>query len=237
MGLVEGKVALVTGAGSGIGRASAQAFAREGAKVVVADVVVEGGEETVQTIKASGGDAIFIKCDVSKAADVEAAVQAAVDTYGKLDCAHNNAGIEGPMAPTADYAEADWDRVLAFNLKGVWLSMKYEIPRMLAGGGGAIVNTASIAGLVGFQGLPAYSASKWGVNGLTKVTALEYATAGIRVNSVCQGVIQTPMVDRLVAANPAMEAGLVAGTPWGVWASPVRSPKPLSGSARTGPRS
>jgi len=215
MGLVDGKVALVTGAGSGIGRASAQAFAREGAKVVVADVVVEGGEETVQMIKASGGDAIFVKCDVSKAADVEAAVQAAVDTYGQLDCAHNNAGIEGPMAPTADYAEADWDRVLAINLKGIWLSMKYEIPRMLAGGGGAIVNTASIAGLVGFQGLPAYSASKWGVNGLTKVTALEYAKAGIRVNSVCPGVIQTSMVDRLVAANPAMEAGLVAGTPLG----------------------
>ena len=215
MGLVDGKVALVTGAGSGIGRASAQAFAREGAKVVVADVVVEGGEETVQMIKASGGDALFIKCDVSKAVDVEAAVQATVDTYGKLDCAHNNAGIEGPMAPTADYAEADWDRVLDINLKGVWLSMKYEIPRMLAGGGGAIVNTASIAGLVGFQGLPAYSASKWGVNGLTKVAALEYAQAGIRVNSVCPGVIQTPMVDRLVAANPAMEAGLVAGTPLG----------------------
>jgi len=215
MGLVDGKVALVTGAGSGIGRASAQAFVREGAKVVVADVVVEGGEETIQMIRADGGEAIFVRCDVSKAADVEAAVQAAVDTYGKLDCAHNNAGIEGPTAPTADYAEADWDRVLGINLKGVWLSMKYEIPRMLAAGGGAIVNTASIAGLVGFQGLPAYSASKWGVNGLTKVAALEYAKAGIRVNSVCPGVIQTSMVDRLIAANPAMEAGLVAGTPLG----------------------
>jgi len=215
MGLVDGKVALVTGAGSGIGRGSAIAFAQEGAKVIVADVVVEGGEETVRMIKDAGGEAAFIKCDVSKAADVEAMVKFAVDTYGTLDYAHNNAGIEGPMSPTADYAEADWDKVISINLKGVWLCMKSEIPVMLAGGGGAIVNTASIAGLVGFQGLPAYSASKWGVNGITKAAALEYAQAGIRVNSVCPGVIQTAMVDRLVSAQPEMEAGLLAGTPMG----------------------
>lgn len=221
MGFLEGKVALVTGAGSGIGRASAQAFAREGAKVVVAEVVVEGGLETVEMIKATGGDATFIRCDVAQTADVQAAVRCAVDTYGRLDCAHNNAGIEGPMAPTADYLEADWDRVLGINLKGIWLSMKYEIPAMLAVGGGAIVNTASIAGLVGFQGLPAYTASKYGVNGLTKSAALEYAQAGIRVNSVCPGVIHTKMVDRLVAATPAMEAGLVAGTPLGRMGEPV----------------
>src|SRR5450830_610759 len=215
MGLVEGKIALVTGAGSGIGRASARAFAREGAKVVVVDVVVGGGEETVAMIKADGGDAVFVRCDVSSAAEVEAAVKSAVDPDGRLDCAHNNAGIEGPMTSTVDYAEADWDRLLGINLKGEWLCMKYEIPRMLTGGGGAIVNTASIAGLVGFQGLPSYSASKFGVNGITKVAALEYAPVGIRVNSVCPGVIQTPMVDRLIAANPEMEAALVAGTPMG----------------------
>jgi NAD(P)-dependent dehydrogenase (short-subunit alcohol dehydrogenase family) len=215
MGLVEGKIALVTGAGSGIGRASARAFAREGAKVVVVDVVVDGGEETVTLIKADGGDAVFVRCDVSSAAEVEAAVKTAVDTYGRLDCAHNNAGIEGPMSSTVDCAEADWDRLFGINLKGEWLCMKYEIPRMLTGGGGAIVNTASIAGLVGFQGLPSYSASKFGVNGITKVAALDYASVGIRVNSVCPGVIQTPMIDRLVAANPEMEAALVAGTPMG----------------------
>jgi NAD(P)-dependent dehydrogenase (short-subunit alcohol dehydrogenase family) len=191
------------------------AFAQEGARVVVADIVVEGGQETVKMIKDAGGDAAFVKCDVSKAADVEAAVKFAVDTYGKLDCAHNNAGIEGPMSSTADYTEADWDRVIGINLKGVWLCMKSEIPEMLKVGGGAIVNTASIAGLVGFQGLPAYSASKWGVNGITKAAALEYAQAGIRVNSVCPGVIQTAMVDRLVSAQPEMEAGLLAGTPMG----------------------
>lgn len=221
MGLVEGKVAIVTGAASGIGRASAQAFAREGAKVIVSDVVVEGGEETVKMIKASGGEATFVRCDVAKAADVEALVKAAVDTYGKLDCANNNAGIEGPMASTADYTEADWDRVIGINLKGVWLSMKYEIRAMLTTGGGAIVNTSSIAGLVGFQGLTAYSASKFGVNGITKVAALEYAKAGIRVNSVCPGVIQTPMVDRLVAAHPEMEPALIAGTPMGRVGQPI----------------
>ena len=215
MGLVEGKIAFVTGAGSGIGRASARTFAREGAKVVVVDVVVDGGEETVALIEADGGDAVFVRCDVSSATEVEAAVKTAVDTYGRLDCAHNNAGIEGPTSSTADYAEADWDRLLGINLKGAWLCMKYEIPRMLTGGGGAIVNTASIAGLVGFQGLPSYTASKFGVNGITKAAALEYALGGIRVNSVCPGVIQTSMIDRLVAANPEMEAALVAGTPMG----------------------
>ncbi|MBE0417819.1 MAG: SDR family oxidoreductase [Coriobacteriia bacterium] len=220
MGLVDGKVALVTGAGSGIGRGTAIAFAQEGAKVIVADIVVDGGEETVKMIKDAGGEAAFVKCDVSKATDVGATVKFAVDTYGRLDYAHNNAGIEGPMSSTADYAEADFDKVIAINLKGVWLCMKYEIPQMLAGGGGAIVNTASIAGLVGFQGLPAYTASKWAVNGMTKAAALEYAQAGIRVNSVCPGVIQTAMVERLVEATPELEAGLVAGTPMGIMGQP-----------------
>lgn len=213
MGLVEGKIALVTGAGSGIGRASARAFAREGAKVVVVDVVVGGGEETVAMIKADGGDAVFVRCDVSSAAEVEAAVKTAVDTYGRLDCAHNNAGIEGPMTSTVDYAEADWDRLLGINLKGEWLCMKYEIPRMLARGGGAIVNTASFAGIVGMEGLASYSASKFGVVGISKVAALEYGSMGIRVNAVCPGPIRTSMIDRLVEANPAVEAELLARSP------------------------
>jgi len=215
MGLVEGKVAIVTGAGSGIGRASAQAFAREGAKVVVADVVVEGAKQTVDMIRDSGGEATFVRCDVSKAVDVEALVKAAVDKYGRLDCAHNNAGVEGAMGATADYTEVEWDRVIDINLKGTWLSMKYEIPQMIAGGGGAIVNTASALGLVGSRGMPAYCTSKFGINGVTKVAALEYAQAGIRVNSVCPGVISTPMIERLLAEQPEMEAGFVAATPVG----------------------
>src|ERR1041384_1610714 len=166
-GLVDGKIALVTGASSGIGRASALAFAREGAKVVVADVVVEGGEETVNLVKHAGGEAIFVKADVAKAAEVEALVAQAVQTYGRLDCAHNNAGIEGPGAATVEYAEEMWDRVIAINLKGVWLCMKYEIPQMLKTGRGTIVNTASTAGLVGYPSGSAYVASKHGVVGLT----------------------------------------------------------------------
>lgn len=214
-GKFDGKVALVTGSGSGIGRASALAFAKEGAKVIVADVSVEGGKETVEMIKKAGGKATFVKTDVAKAAEVEALINKGVETYGRLDYAHNNAGIEGPMATTADLTEQDWDRVLSINLKGIWLCMKSEIPQMLKQDGGAIVNTASIAGLVGFQGMAAYTASKFGVNGLTKVAALDYAKANIRVNSVCPGVIHTSMVDRLIAINPAMEPGLVAGTPLG----------------------
>lgn len=216
----EGKVALVTGAGSGIGRASALAFAREGAKTVVADVVVEGGEETVRMIKEAGGEALFVKTDVSKAAEVEALIQKVVETYGRLDYAHNNAGIEGTMAPTADCTEENWDRTISINLKGVWLCMKYEIPQMLKQGGGAIVNTASVAGLVGFQGLPAYAASKGGVVQLTRVAALEYAKAGIRVNAVCPGVIRTPMVERLLSGQPEAEAGFIAMEPVGRMGKP-----------------
>jgi NAD(P)-dependent dehydrogenase (short-subunit alcohol dehydrogenase family) len=214
-GRVDGKVALVTGAGSGIGRATALTFAREGAKIVVADIVVAGGEETVRMIKAAGGDAVFVKVDASKAAEVEAMVKKVVDTYGRLDCAFNNAGIEGAITPTADYTEEDWDRVIAINLKGVWLCMKAEIPQMLKQGGGAIVNTASVAGLVGFQGLSAYVASKHGVNGLTKTAALEYAKSGIRVNAVCPGVINTPMVQRAFGASPQLSETFVAIEPVG----------------------
>jgi NAD(P)-dependent dehydrogenase (short-subunit alcohol dehydrogenase family) len=221
-GSLEGKVALVTGGGSGIGRASALAFAREGARVVVADVVVAGGTETVTSIKSTGGNATFIQADVAKAGEVEALIAATVATYGRLDCAHNNAGIEGVAAPTAEYPETDWDRVIAINLKGVWLCMKYEIPQMQRQGGGAIVNTASIAGLVGAYRMPAYVASKHGVAGLTKAAALEYAKAGIRVNAVCPGVIRTPMVERFfLHHHPQAEARLTAFEPIGRLGTPA----------------
>ena len=224
MGRFDGKVALVTGAGSGIGRESAKLFAQEGAKVVVVDILVDCGEQTVKMVKSAGGEAAFIKCDVSKATDVETAVTFALDTYGRLDCALNNAGIEGSKVPVVDLTEAAWDKILGVNLKGVWLCMKYEIPAMLKGGGGAIVNTSSISGLVGFRKDSAYVASKHGVNGLTKTTALEYAQTGIRVNAVCPGATRTPMLDRdrLLWADAAQhEAAILAVTPLGRTAGPT----------------
>ena len=214
-GELEGKVALVTGASAGIGRESALAFASAGARVVVSDVVVDGGEETVGRIQAAGGEGTFVRADVSQTAEVEALVGQAVETYGRLDCAHNNAGIEGDMAPTADCAEANWDRTIAINLKGVWLCMRYEIPQMLRQRGGVIVNTASVAGLVGFANLPAYVASKHGIAGLTKTAALEYAEQGIRVNAVCPGVIHTAMIDRIVGGDAEAEAQFAALEPVG----------------------
>ena len=214
-GLLDGKIALITGAGSGIGRASALTFAREGAKVAVADKLVDGGQETVRMVEAAGGTASFIEVDVSDAASVKAMVNATVDTYGRLDCAYNNAGIEGQVAPTDSYADDMFDKVIAVNLTGVWLCMKYEIPRLLEQGGGAIVNTASGAGLIGVAGLSAYVASKHGVIGLTKTAALEYAKSGIRVNAVCPGLIQTPMVERLTAGQPQLGEALVAMEPVG----------------------
>ncbi len=220
-GLVAGKVALVTGAGSGIGRATALIFAREGAKVVVSDVTVDGGEETVRLVKQAGGEAIFVKADVAQASEVEALVSKAVQTYGRLDCAHNNAGVPGPNKMIVDITEERWDQVIAVNLTGVWHCLKYEIAQMLKQGGGAIVNTSSDAGLVGVPRVGAYVASKHGVIGLMKTAALEYAKSGIRVNAVCPGPIDTPMlrgpggerVDRLVAKMVTAQPGGRLGQP------------------------
>ena len=195
----EGKVALVTGGGSGIGRASAIALAREGAKVVIGNRNVERGEETVAMIKKAGGTASFKKTDVLISKDIEALVDYAVKTYGGLDLAFNNAGVEGDVAPTAEQTEANYDAVMDVNVKGVWLSMKYEIPRILERGGGAIVNCASVAGVVGFPNMSPYFASKHAVIGLTKVAALEYSAKGIRINAVNPAVIDTEMVDRIAA--------------------------------------
>lgn len=220
MGMVDGKVALVTGAGSGIGRATALRFAREGAKVVVADIVPEGGEETVRMIKSAGGDAVFVKCDISIAAEVDAMVAKAVETYGRLDCAANNAGIEARPAPTVDCAEEDFDRTVMINLKGTFLCMKSEIQQMLKQGGGAIVNTSSMAGMVGVPGMSAYTAAKHGIIGLTRTAALEYGTAGIRVNAVCPGAVRTPMMQQIITAMPELGKEMDENHPVGRIAEP-----------------
>ena len=204
-GMLDKKVALITGAGSGIGQATSKIFAREGARLVLADVVEAGGQATLRMVKDIGVDAIFVKADVSKSADVETAVAKAVETFGRLDCAFNNAGIGGAAKLTHEYSEAEWDRVIAINLTGVWLCMKAELSQMVKQGSGVIVNTSSIMGLTGAIRVPAYTAAKHGVAGLTKAAALEYGRLGIRINAVCPAPIYTPLLMSSFEKRPDIE--------------------------------
>jgi len=217
---LEGKVGLVTGGTSGVGRDTAVLFAEAGIKVVVAGRREPEGQETIELIRAVGGDGLFVKTDVSKASEVEALIQKAVEKFGRLDLAFNNAGIEGVWVPIVRQSEEDWDRTIATNLKGVWLCLKYEMRQMLKqGGGGAIVNMSSIMGSIGSAGASAYSASKHGVIGLTKSAALENARSGIRVNAVCPGVIETPMATRLFG-TPQVHKYVLGCHPLGRFANP-----------------
>jgi len=214
------KVALVTGASSGIGRATAVALAHEGAKVAVADINQQGGDETVAMIRQDGGEAAFIRCDVSVAHEIEAMVNETVSRYGRLDCAVNNAGIASPSGGRIhEHPEGSWDLTISVNLKGVWLCLKYETATMLRQGGGAIVNMASAAGLVGGPGGCAYIASKHGVIGLTRAAALEYAKDGIRVNAVCPAWVETPMIQAALA-DPERRTRVLQSEPVGRIAQP-----------------
>lgn len=216
-----GKVAFVTGAASGIGRAAALAFAREGASVVAADVSEQGNQETAHLVEKQGGRALAVRCDVTQAQDVNAALSRAIEAFGRLDFAFNNAGIEPRNpAPTADYDEEEWNRIIDINLRSVFLCMKHEIPLILKQGGGAIVNVSSGAGVIGIKGSPAYTAAKHGVIGLTKAAALDYAAQNIRINVVCPGYIDTPMMGRFTGGTAEGRAKVIAEEPVGRMGKP-----------------
>ena len=216
-----GKVAFVTGGASGIGRAAALSFSREGASVVAADVSQQGNEETVRLIEAQGGRALAVRCDVTRPQEVKAALDKTVEAFGRLDFAFNNAGIEPRKAAlTADYEEDEWDRILDINLRGVFLCMKHEIPLILKQGGGAIVNTSSGAGVIGIKGSPAYTAAKHGVIGLTRAAALDYAGQNLRINAICPGYIDTPMMGRFTGGTQEGRAKVIAEEPIGRMGKP-----------------
>jgi NAD(P)-dependent dehydrogenase (short-subunit alcohol dehydrogenase family) len=213
--IYEGKVAFITGAGSGIGRATAHAFAGEGANVVIVDIVKEGVEQTARMIEELGGRVLAVKCDVSRDEEVRSAIEKTIQKFGRLDAAFNNAGVQSPVAETADASGEDFDRVNAINLRGVWSCMKYELLQMREQGSGAIVNCSSLGGLVGIAGRGVYHASKHGVLGLTKSAALEYASRGIRINAVCPGIIDTPMVAGMLASQAEAMKELMKDVPIG----------------------
>lgn len=212
------KVVLITGASFGIGKSSAIEFAKRGAKLILADCIQDN--DVIDTIKTIGVEVLFVQCDVSKSEDVQNLMQKAMTHFGRIDCAFNNAGIEGIPAPTADCTEENWAKVIGVNLSGIWLCMKFQIPIMLQQGKGCIVNNASVAGLVGFPNSPAYVASKHGVVGLTKTAALEYAKQGIRINAVCPGIIRTPMIDRFTGKNKEVEKQFESMEPVGRMGEP-----------------